>query len=306
MVFETNDTSDQAEDWAIVHHGRNRQECSDKALVLHSLSIPCNILSTENERYALAVPSSYAEKARFEIWEYEQENKPAKFVSTTIKPDYERAIPGVIGYILVVVAIAWASGASVFGSDWLAAGRIDGSLIREGEWWRVFTALTLHGSLKHLLGNIVFGALFGLLAGGLLGPGIAWLGIVIAAAAANTVNVFLLDATHRSIGASTAVFAALGMLSGFVWRAKLMAQERWAWRLGPIVGGLALLAYTGTGDENTDVGAHLVGFVCGFGSGIIMSAWSGIRVQWKWQIAAGIVTLAILADAWLIALLSWN
>jgi rhomboid protease GluP len=306
MVFETNDTSDQAEDWAIVHHGRNRQECSDKALVLHSLSIPCNILSTDSERYALAVPSSYAEKARFEIWEYEQENKPAKFVSTTIKPDYERAIPGVIGYILVVVAIAWASGASVFGSDWLAAGRIDGSLIREGEWWRVFTALTLHGSLKHLLGNIVFGALFGLLAGGLLGPGIAWLGIVIAAAAANTVNVFLLDATHRSIGASTAVFAALGMLSGFVWRAKLMAQERWAWRLGPIVGGLALLAYTGTGDENTDVGAHLVGFVCGFGSGIIMSAWSGIRVQWKWQIAAGIVTLAILADAWLIALLSWN
>ena len=306
MAFDTSDTSDQAEDWAIVHNGRNRQECSDKALVLHSLGIPYNILSNDNERYALAVPSSYAEKARFEIWEYEQENKPARIVSNTIKPDYERAIPGVIGYILVIVAIAWASGASVFGSDWLAAGRIDGSLIREGEWWRVFTALTLHGSLKHLLGNIVFGALFGLLAGGLVGPGIAWLGIVLAAAVANTLNVFLLDATHRSIGASTAVFAALGMLSGFVWRAKLMAQERWAWRLGPIVGGLALLAYTGTGDENTDVGAHLAGFVCGFGAGIIMSAWSEIGAKWRLQIAAGIVTVAILADAWLIALLSWN
>ena len=148
--------------------------------------------------------------------------------------------------------------------------------------------------------------MFGLLAGGLVGPGIAWLGIVLAAAVANTLNVFLLDATHRSIGASTAVFAALGMLSGFVWRAKLMAQERWAWRLGPIVGGLALLAYTGTGDENTDVGAHLAGFVCGFGAGIMMSAWSGIGVKWRLQIAAGIVTVAILADAWLIALLSWN
>ena len=102
------------------------------------------------------------------------------------------------------------------------------------------------------------------------------------------------------------MFAALGMLSGFVWRAKLMAQERWAWRLGPIVGGLALLAYTGTGDENTDVGAHLAGFVCGFGAGIVMSTWSGIERKWRLQIAAGLVTVAILADAWLIALLSWN
>ena len=306
MAFDTNDTADHGEDWAIVHNGRNRQECSDKALVLHSVGIPYNILSNDNDRYALAVPSSYAERARFEIWEYDQENKPAKLITTAIKPDYERAIPGVIAYILVIVAIAWASGANVFGTDWLAAGRIDGSLIRDGEWWRVFTALTLHGSLKHLLGNIVFGTLFGILAGGLVGPGIAWLGIVLAAAVANTLNVFLLDATHRSIGASTAVFAALGMLSGFVWRAKLMAQERWAWRLGPIVGGLALLAYTGTGDENTDVGAHLAGFVCGFGAGILMSAWSGIGAKWRLQIAAGIVTAAILADAWLVALLSWN
>jgi len=306
MVFDSNEITDLEEGWAIVHHGRNRQECADKALVLHSLSIPCDILSHDHQRYVLAVPSSYAEKARFEIWEYDQENKPAKRPGTTIKPDYERAIPGVIGYVLVLVAVAWASGTNAFGSDWLAAGRIDGSLIREGEWWRVFTALSLHGGLKHLLGNIVFGTLFGILAGGLVGPGIAWLGIVLAAATANTLNVFLLDASHRSIGASTAVFAALGILSGFVWRAKLMAQERWAWRLGPIVGGLALLAYTGTGDESTDVGAHLAGFVCGFGSGTLMSAWPEIRVKWRLQISAGIVTLAILADAWLIALLSWN
>ena len=206
-----------------MHTGRNRQECSDKALVLHSLSIPYNILSHGDEHYALVVPASYAERARFEIWEYDQENQPAKRLTTTIKPDYERAIPGVIAYILVVVAVGWASGASAFASDWLAAGRIDGSLIREGEWWRVFTALTLHGSLKHLLGNIVFGSLFGILAGGLVGPGIAWLGIVLAAAVANTLNVFLLDATHRSIGASTAVFAALGMLSGFVVVVSLLA-----------------------------------------------------------------------------------
>ena len=130
--------------------------------------------------------------------------------------------------------------------------------------------------------------------------------ILLAAALGNTVNVFLLDAAHRSIGASTAVFAALGLVSGFVWRAKLMAQERWAWRLGPIVGGLALLAYTGTGDANTDVGAHLAGFACGFGSGILMSAWSGIVSKPGIQIAGGVLAIAVVCDAWLIALLSWN
>ena len=92
MSFDTSEKSVNGEDWAIVHNGRNRQECSDKALVLHSLDIPCNILSNDNDSFALAVPASCAERARFEIWEYEQENRPAKLLATTIKPDYERAL----------------------------------------------------------------------------------------------------------------------------------------------------------------------------------------------------------------------
>ena len=43
------------------------------------------------------------------------------------------------------------------------------------------------------------------------------------------------------------------------------ATRSWSTRWGPVVGGLALLMFTGTGDENTDIGAHLMGFVCGFG-----------------------------------------
>ena len=29
--------------------------------------------------------------------------------------------------------------------------------------------------------------------------------------------------------------------------------------------------FTGTGDENTDIGAHLLGFVCGFGTGMLLT-----------------------------------
>jgi membrane associated rhomboid family serine protease len=108
---------------------------------------------------------------------------------------------------------------------------------------------------------------------------------------------------HRSIGASTAVFAALGLVAGYVWRARLMSQERWVYRNGPIVGGLALLMYTGTGDENTDIGAHLFGFLCGFVGGLLLT-FAGNRIledRWQWLCAAAAVLL--LSGAWAVALL---
>lgn len=270
--------------------------------MLLSVSIPHRVVAGDNAQFMLVVPASVAEKAKFEIWEYEQENRTTRGGQKVIAPNYKKSVPGVIGYLVVVVLVTWLSEISAFGQDWLAAGRIDGALLRDGEWWRAITALTLHGDLKHILGNMVFGAFFGLLAGGLIGPGVAWLAIVLAAALANTLNTFLLDESHRAIGASTAVFAALGLVSGFVWRSKLMAQEKWAWRLGPIVGGVALLAYTGTGGPDTDIGAHFAGFVCGFTSGLIVSRLPGISGNSQAQAMSGLLALGIIFLAWTIAL----
>ncbi len=126
-----------------------------------------------------------------------------------------------------------------------------------------------------------------------------------ASCAANFLNTYLLASTHRSIGASTAVFAALGLVSGFVWRAKLMAQDRWPYRLGPIVGGIALLAYTGTGDANTDIGAHLAGFVCGFLCGMSLTLVSHYLKQKHLQLACGVGAVMIVVVSWLVALRLW-
>ena len=114
-------------------------------------------------------------------------------------------------------------------------------------------------------------------------------------------NTLLLESTHRSIGASTAVFAALGLTAGYVWRAKLMAQDRWPYRLGPIVGGLALLMYTGTGDENTDIGAHLMGFVCGFAGGMLLTRFRDRLDDPQLQRVTGIAAFAALVLAWITA-----
>src|SRR5690606_35842480 len=153
-----------------------------------------------------------------------------------------------------------------------------------------------------LLGNLGFGVLFGGLAARLLGSGITWLAVVLAAGAGNALNVLLLESTHRSVGASTAVFAALGLLAGFVWRARLTAQDRWAYRLGPLVGGIALLAYTGTGDAQTDIGAHLAGFLCGLALGTALTFVADRLEGRRRQAVCGLAALAVIALAWARAL----
>jgi len=214
---------------------------------------------------------------------------------------------GVTGYIVIISIVAVLAGEAAFNRDWIAAGRVDGALIRAGEWWRTITALTLHSGLPHFVGNLGFGAVFGIMAGRVLGPGVTWLAVVVASATANFINTILLDSTHRSIGASTAVFAALGLVAGFVWRAKLFSQDRWPLRIGPIVGGIALLAYTGTGspDSNTDTGAHLVGFVCGFVTGTLLTLVYRYVPDLRVQKIAGTAAVAIVIFAWITALRVW-
>ncbi len=289
------------EDLRVVFESRNRQSCSDRALVLASIKIPHQLVDDASS-CALVVPAQYSARAMQELQLYDEENPPA------VQPPKKRiekqnAIPGVIAYVLIVCIVAGMAGYSFFGSNWFSAGRVDGELIRNGELWRLFTALTLHSGARHLLGNIAFGVLFGLFAGRLLGSGIAWLAIVLAAAAGNAANALLLESTHRSIGASTAVFAALGLVAGYVWQGKLMAQDRWSYRYGPIVGGLALLMYTGTGGPNTDIGAHLLGFIMGFASGILLIRFGPVPMDRRAQIFAGCAAATLVLVSWPIALL---
>jgi rhomboid protease GluP len=288
------------EDLRVVFESRNRQSCADRALVLASLQIPHQLID-DGGSCAIIVPAQFSAKAASQLQLYDEENPPVQ-PKPVRKIVYQDAVPGLIGYVLVVCMVAGMAGYSFFQTNWFVAGRVDGELIRNGEVWRLFTALTLHSGLKHLLSNIVFGVFFGLFAGRLLGSGVAWLSIVLAAASGNALNTLFLDASHRSIGASTAVFAALGLVAGYVWFGKLMSQERWSNRYGPIVGGLALLMYTGTGGENTDIGAHLLGFVSGFAAGLVLIRLGDLPKDAQTQFIAGSIAFGLIFFSWAIAL----
>ena len=289
------------DDLRVVFESRNRQHCADRALVLTSVQIPHQLID-DGGSCAIIVPADFSTRAANELRLYDEE-KPPVAPKPPRRIEYQDALPGLIAYVFIICMVAGMAGFSFFQSNWFIDGRVDGELIRQGEIWRLFTALTLHADVKHLLGNIVFGVFFGLFAGRLLGSGVAWLAIVIAAAAGNGLNTLLLESAHRSIGASTAVFAALGLVAGYVWQGKLMAQDRWSNRYGPIVGGLALLMYTGTGGPNTDIGAHLLGFVCGFVAGMFLVRFGEIPKDRSLQLGAGVAAITLIAASWIIALI---
>jgi membrane associated rhomboid family serine protease len=135
-----------------------------------------------------------------------------------------------------------------------------------GELWRPFTALFLHADLGHLIANLASGFfLFGLVLGG-LGAWRGGLALGVAAVAGNTFAAALHPwSGYRSIGASTAVFAALGLLTGAAVREVLRRGAPFSWRslLLPLLAGGSLLALYGSGGLQTDVVAHVTGFSAG-------------------------------------------
>ncbi|NNF15607.1 MAG: rhomboid family intramembrane serine protease [Gammaproteobacteria bacterium] len=270
--------------------------------MLQSQGIKSETLTTEG-RYQLLVAEEDVASARRELLTYNQENKNWQPRQPRVKFDYQNPLAGILGFVLVMLFVTWTAGENFGGLNWFTAGKVDAGLVRGGEWWRTITALTLHADIAHLSGNLVFGAVFGFFAGQYFGPGVAWLSILIAGATGNWFNSYLQSSTHTSVGASTAIFGALGLVAAFSWKRKLYPQDRWAYRLGPVIGGIALLAFTGTGGERTDVSAHLTGFVCGFLIGAVFAICPynvprSAALQW----IAGLSSITAIIFSWAMAL----
>jgi rhomboid protease GluP len=208
-------------------------------------------------------------------------------------------------YAFVLILIAYFAGIELFGADWLARGAIESGPGAAGQWWRPVTALTLHLDQEHLLGNLLFGVAIGTLAGRMFGPGIAWLCILLAGALGNYADMLIAPPWHRAAGASTAVFAALGLLAGFGWSQRLSLRARRLYRWAPLFAGSCLLALlgAGAGDQRVDVLGHLLGFGAGIAFGwAVQRAGAPRGRDAATQIVAGFCTLLIVAIAWGVAL----
>ena len=228
--------------------------------------------------WQLLVPATDFSRSLLELRQYEQENHgwpPAPPQETALVDNRTTTIwvLVIIGgfYNLTLHNINLAGHHPV---DWAALGNAHAGKILAGQWWRVATALTLHADWQHLLGNLLIGGLFISRLCRDLRAGPAWLLLLAAGMLGNLVNASLQSPDHRAVGASTAIFGAVGLLAAISmvrYRHSLRPRRRWTL---PVAAALGLLAMLGAGGENTDLGAHLFGFLfglpLGFGAELIM------------------------------------
>jgi membrane associated rhomboid family serine protease len=288
-------------DLAEVYRSLSRPPCDERVLVLQAVGIGSQLVF-DGAYWHVFVAGTDQAVARQQLERYERENPPRPPPAARSEPQPHAWI-GSAAYALVMLLVGYLAGISAFDQDWLEAGALRASQVRAGEFWRAVTALTLHLDVAHLVANLGFGMLFGYFAGQLLGPGLAWASIAAAATTANLLNALVQPAQHSSAGASTAVFATLGMLAAYGWRQRHSLRERWAYRYAPLIAGVALLAFLGVGGERTDVLAHLSGFVVGGAVGW----WHGRPTRGQAadagrQLTAGLATIGLTGAAWWIAL----
>ncbi len=227
-------------------------------------------LEPRPDGYHLLVQKSVAAHVRSQLAKFERER-----VGWPPPPLTDPWSPRQAGWI---TPLLWAVSVLVVyhlsgDNSWMDRGALDARLVFQGgEWWRLATALFLHADAAHVISNALSGILVfaGVIA--TLGRVRGWLLIACAAVLGNlAVAGINYPGPYRSVGASTAIFAAVGLLTGRALRvvAGSPHPHRWRAMFVPVAAGITVLALYGAGGLRVDIGAHLTGFVAGLALGFV-------------------------------------
>ena len=233
-------------------------------------------------------------------------------------------------YLAVPTAAYFIVGLSPWSNWWYSRGSADARLILEGQWWRCITAATLHADEVHFLSNLVSGYFILNLLNHRLGMGSIMILSTLGAGITNYLVALASGARHVSIGYSSVVFCALGMLAAVE---TLNLQKRrdpaavggqgataagWGpgsgqrpagagtWfgglrRLTPLISAFFVAVMVGLG-ENADVKAHFYGFGIGAGMGLLSRLSPKPVKRPAWQALLVLATYGLFALAWKLAL----
>ncbi|HEY0714690.1 MAG TPA: rhomboid family intramembrane serine protease, partial [Polyangia bacterium] len=188
---------------------------------------------------------------------------------------------------------------------WFENGSSIANLVMNGEPYRAITALSLHSDWGHVAGNAVAALLFVSALGRWMGGGMALLSTLVAGAGGNLLVAWVYRHHHNSVGASTATFAALGILGGLQVVRWLRGGEGIGRRRAilQVIGAcLGVFAMLGVGDgQKVDVLAHLAGLGLGLGVGVAAARTLKFPLSRNLDLLAGLAAGALLSGAWLLA-----
>jgi rhomboid protease GluP len=276
---------------------KSERQAMDWSLVLVSQGIESTIERVpESDRWQLSVPSGDYARAVQALRQYHVENKRGAWV---------RELPA--GLLLDWRAFAWAAVLLVIyfvnatsGDAWEQAGLMNNRLVHAGEWWRLFTATTLHGDVAHLAINLTTGILLVGLAMGAYGPGCGLLASYLAGVGGNVAGLLLYPEAHQSLGASGIVMGALGAIA--VESAGLARGGARDIIVRALCGGFLLLVLLGLSpDPRTDIIAHVGGFLSGVVLGLGL-ALSRVHSRRAVEYVALVVFVGLMIGTWALAL----
>ena len=286
----------ESSEWVGIVEAKRYRKILEFDLVLTSVGIESKVERIGRD-WVLLVPNNLERSARDQISLYLSENRIFNR-SRAPSPIIDSGIVGCVVFVALIWSIWILEGLGVIpnfrnqGAMWVHA-------VENGEWWRCITALLLHANIAHIVGNTVMGVVFGCLVARHFGSGLCWLLVLLCGAMGNYLNSLIQGSMFASIGASTATFAAVGLLAGLFFRRRLIIGRGWRYNALPIAGAIGLFILLGIGGENTDVIAHLTGMFCGVVVGAVVASfnlrWLGRSGQWiAGAVAIGVICWAVL------------
>ena len=166
--------------------------------------------------------------------------------------------------------------------------------VQQGEWWRLFTAMFLHGGMTHLLMNMFSLYIVGR-AAEMYFDTKAYLSIYFFSGILGGLTSLYMHPEAVGVGASGAIFGIFGVLAGFflAHREKIASHSKAFMKDFAIIIGINLVI--GFSIPSVDVSAHIGGLVVGLVGGFILSK------DPKWILAYNMVMilLVILAGKYL-------
>lgn len=287
----------------VVARFRSQKRANEYGLVVLSMGLPYWLLH-EDGKYLLCVEPQHETPVRLQLEKYTKESRfwpPRSIEETEWEEENWWAI-----FIPVLCLVAFFY-AQRHGYNLNNAGILKTvAFLKNGEWWRPLTALTLHVDLSHLAANILSFACFLLLLQPILGYGLTLFLVLVSGIVGNILNAwFYFPQDHWSIGASTAIFGALGMIVAHALYIGFSPGrwKTWKSRSIPFIGGLVILAFFGGNGERVDVMAHVWGFVAGIPIGLL-GCWLSKRhpLGNACQLGLAVLTATITLVAWIFAL----
>jgi membrane associated rhomboid family serine protease len=273
-----------------------RHRADEWAVVLAAGYIP-HRLRHRLDGWALIVAARDVEAAREALDAFDRENIVNSIVDADAVAPARGATAVGVAVGLLLIGFFAATGTRASRSVWFERGGAAAERIVAGEWWRTVTALTLHADAPHVVGNAVASVLLVGAVSNQFGPGVGlWL-LLLAGAGGNALTAVAHGAHHNSVGASTAMFGAIGILAAtrvVSSGRRLAARKLWI----VTAASLALLALLGT-SRDADLLAHLFGLLLGGAVGLVAAAALPRTLSPPAQWALALAVLGLVVGAWL-------